>query len=133
MPFIAPANIFEGEVDFGSNAIAGPSVGGLGGQGVSKKTMAPNWGGMVARPSPNIAFPPRVVEMRKRERRENFESYLEDNWEDLDNERLSELHYRLVKLKDQRVLLDKQIQGLEEYMGEIWEEAERRIENAENA
>src|SRR5262245_28773827 len=79
-PIVAPANIFEGEVDFGSNAIAGPSVGGLGGQGVGKKTMAPNWGRMMVRPSPNVAFPLRVVEMRKRERRENFESYLEDNW-----------------------------------------------------
>ena len=97
-----------------------------------RSAMAQNFGRLATRPTPNIPFPPRVIEMRKRERRESFASYLEDNWEDLDNERLSELHSRLVKLKDQRALLDKQIQGLEEYMGEIWEEAERRIENAEN-
>jgi len=132
-PLVTPANVFEGELNLGSGAVAGPSLGGLRGQSVGKKTMAPNWGRMMARPSPNVAFPLRVIEMKKRERRENFESYLEDNWEDLDNERLSELHYRLVKLRDQRTLLDKQIQGLEEYMGEIWEEAQRRIENAENA
>lgn len=88
---------------------------------------------MVARPPPMIAYPPGVIERKKRARRESFASYLEDNWEDLDNERLSELHCKLVKLKDQRVILDKQIQGLEEYMGEIWEEAERRIENEEKA
>ena len=131
-PFVAPRNVFEGQMNFGSSAIAGPSLEGLRGEGVGRKTYPSNWGRIVACPPPNIPFPPRVIEMRKRERRESFASYLDDNWEDLDNERLSELHSRLVKLKDQRALLDKQIQGLEEYMGEIWEEAERRIENAEN-
>jgi len=72
-----------------------------------------------------------MIERKKKERRESFASYLDDNWEDLDNERLSELNTRLVKMKDQRAVLDRQIQALEVYMGEIWEDAERRIESEE--
>src|SRR5215510_7446195 len=55
LPLVAPANVFEGELNLGSSVVAGPSLGGLRGQSVSKKTMAPNGGRMMARPSPNVA------------------------------------------------------------------------------
>ena len=86
---------------------------------------------MMACPQPMVARSSYMIERKKKERRESFASYLDDNWEDLDNERLSELNTRLVKMKDQRAVLDRQIQALEVYMGEIWEDAERRIESEE--
>ena len=40
-PIITPSNIFEGQVNLGSSAIAGPSLGGLRGRG--EKTLRVIW------------------------------------------------------------------------------------------